>query len=66
MNRPTDVCEDCGAVVPEGKAGCQRVFDEVIAREFSDYIYSQCRRCRRADILILVAHPVCSGFTGVL
>lgn len=43
-SRPDDVCEDCGAAVPEGKAGCQRMFEEVIAREFSDYRYGRIHR----------------------
>lgn len=41
---PGDVCEDCGALVSEGKIGCQRIFEEVIAREFSDYRYGRTHR----------------------
>ena len=43
-NQPDGVCVDCGAAVPEGKVGCQRMFEEVIAREFSDYRYGRIHR----------------------
>ena len=32
-------CPDCGVAVDGGRAGCQGLFDEVLAREFSDYRY---------------------------
>lgn len=38
------VCEDCGAVVAEGKAGCLKLFEEILAREFSDYRYGKIHR----------------------
>lgn len=34
-NKSVDICEDCGAVVVEGKISCLKLFEEVIAREFS-------------------------------
>ncbi|MFQ5739925.1 MAG: DUF5946 family protein [Acidobacteriota bacterium] len=37
-------CDECGALVPEGKAGCQELFDEVLAREFGDYRYGRLHR----------------------
>jgi hypothetical protein len=37
-------CEDCGALTLFGNAGCQRLFDEVLAREFSDYRYARLHR----------------------
>lgn len=40
----SDVCEDCGAVVAEGKAGCLKIFEEIIAGEFSDYRYGKIHR----------------------
>jgi hypothetical protein len=43
-NKSVDVCEDCGAVAAEGKAGCLKLFEEVIAREFSDYSYGKIHR----------------------
>ena len=43
-NKSVDICEDCGAVVAEGKAGCLKLFEEVIAREFSDYRYGKIHR----------------------
>jgi len=39
-----DTCDDCGAVVPEGKAGCLKIFEAVLAREFSDYRYGKIHR----------------------
>ena len=39
-----DVCEDCGAVVSEGKAGCQRMFEEVLVKDYSDYWYAKTHR----------------------
>ncbi|HKR61098.1 MAG TPA: DUF5946 family protein [Pyrinomonadaceae bacterium] len=39
-----DVCEDCGAAVAEGKAGCLKIFEEILAREFSDYRYGRIHR----------------------
>jgi hypothetical protein len=38
------VCEECGAAVPEGSDDCQRLFDEVLAREFGDYRYAKLHR----------------------
>jgi len=62
-NYPHDVaCQECGAVVPEGKAGCLKVFEEIIAREFSDYRYGRIHRLT-VDVYSL-QHPeeyMCSG-----
>jgi hypothetical protein len=41
---PQDVCEDCGAFVAEGKVGCLKIFEEILAREFSDYRYGKIHR----------------------
>src|SRR3712207_1075744 len=43
-NAGRDVCEDCGAVVPDGRAGCLKLFEEILAREFSDYRYGKIHR----------------------
>jgi hypothetical protein len=43
-NTPDDICEDCGAVVAEGKVGCLKIFEEIIAREFSDVRYGRIHR----------------------
>lgn len=43
-NISNDVCGDCGAVVAQGKTGCLKLFEEVIAREFSDYRYGRVHR----------------------
>ncbi|MFN2515230.1 MAG: DUF5946 family protein [Pyrinomonadaceae bacterium] len=43
-NTSDDVCEDCGAVVAQGKAGCLKLFEEILAREFSDYRYGKIHR----------------------
>ncbi len=39
-----EVCEDCGAIVAEGRAGCLKLFEEILAREFSDYRYGRAHR----------------------
>ena len=39
--RPHGSCPECGAVVNGGRAACQQLFDEVLAREFGDYRYSR-------------------------
>ena len=39
-----DVCEDCGAVVAQGKTGCLKLFEEILAREFSDYRFGKIHR----------------------
>ncbi len=39
-----DVCDDCGAVVAQGKAGCLKIFEEILAKEFSDYRYGKTHR----------------------
>jgi hypothetical protein len=44
LTTPNDVCEDCGAVVAEGKAGCLKLFEEILAKEFSDYRYGKIHR----------------------
>lgn len=36
-----DRCQACGAEVRGGRAGCQRLFNEVIAREFGDSRYAR-------------------------
>ena len=37
-------CPECGAPVVGGREACQRVFDEVLAREFGDYRYARLHR----------------------
>ena len=34
-------CPECGAGVSGGRAACQGLFDEVLAREFGDYRYAR-------------------------
>ena len=34
-------CPECGVEVKGGRAGCQQLFDEVLAREFGDYRYAR-------------------------
>ena len=43
-NKSVDICEECGAVAAEGKTGCLKLFEEVIAREFSNYHYGKIHR----------------------
>lgn len=40
----SDTCGDCGAVVANGKSGCLGLFEEILAREFSDYRYGKIHR----------------------
>jgi hypothetical protein len=37
-------CHECGAVVSGGRAACQTLFDEVLAREFGDFRYGRIHR----------------------
>ncbi|HEU4932721.1 MAG TPA: DUF5946 family protein [Pyrinomonadaceae bacterium] len=39
-----EVCESCGEVVPDGKTGCVKLFEAILAREFSDYRYGKIHR----------------------
>src|SRR5262245_45089265 len=48
-------CPECGAANDGGRAGCQKLFDEVIAREFSDYRYGRVHRLT-VDVYAL-QHP---------
>src|SRR5262245_31788018 len=41
---PGDHCEACGAVASEGRNGCQTLFDQILAREFSDYRFGRLHR----------------------
>ena len=43
-DRSKDRCGDCGSLVEDGKAGCIKVFEEVIAKEFGDYRYGRIHR----------------------
>jgi hypothetical protein len=43
-NDTSGVCEDCGAAVAGGRDVCLKLFEEVIAREFSDYRYGRIHR----------------------
>ena len=44
MDASNETCPDCGAAVAGGRIGCQTLFDEVLAREFSDYRYGRLHR----------------------
>ena len=43
MTRET-CCPECGAEVPQGREACQKLFDDVLAREFGDYRYARMHR----------------------
>jgi uncharacterized protein DUF5946 len=43
-NTSGQVCQDCGATVAQGKAGCLKIFEEILAREFGDYRYGRIHR----------------------
>lgn len=49
-------CPECGAEVQGGRAGCQQLFDEVLAREFGDYRYA--REHRLMVDAYSLQHPV--------
>ena len=45
VEKGTDgVCHDCGAVVAEGRVGCQRLFEEALVLDYSDYRYAKAHR----------------------
>jgi len=48
------MCPECGART-DGRAGCQQLFDEILAREFSDYRYGRTHRLT-VDVYAL-QHP---------
>lgn len=48
-------CPECGAAVHGGRAGCQRLFEEILAREFGDYRYAREHRLT-VDVYAL-QHP---------
>jgi uncharacterized protein DUF5946 len=48
-------CPECGAAVPQGREACQKLFDEVLAREFGDYRYARMHRLT-VDVYAL-QHP---------
>ncbi len=39
-----NICPDCGAGIPSGMENCRQIFDEVLAREFSDFRYGRVHR----------------------
>jgi Family of unknown function (DUF5946) len=39
-----DICSACGAKVQEGRAGCRKIFEEVLVRDYSDYRYGRSHR----------------------
>ena len=43
-NASDSICEDCGAAAIQGKAGCRQMFEEILAKEFSDYRYGKIHR----------------------
>lgn len=44
LDESDDRCEDCGAVVAKGRVGCLQLFEEILAKEFSDYRYGRIHR----------------------
>jgi hypothetical protein len=39
-----DICADCGTSAEQGKVGCLKLFEEILAKEFSDYRYGRIHR----------------------
>ena len=48
-------CTECGAEITDDDSSCQQLFEEVIAREFSDYTYAAAHRLT-VDVYAL-QHP---------
>ena len=44
MASSSTTCPACGAVLPPGVGECQTLFDELLAREFTDYRYARLHR----------------------
>jgi uncharacterized protein DUF5946 len=44
QNPSLDRCSGCGLVVAGGTAGCRRIFDDLLARDFSDVAYFRVHR----------------------
>ena len=44
QNSPDDVCTSCGVAVSGGRDGCQRLFEEMLVRDYSDYRYARVHR----------------------
>jgi hypothetical protein len=38
------ICEDCGAILSEGRIGCRKLFEEVLVKDYSDYRYAETHR----------------------
>jgi hypothetical protein len=51
----TESCSGCGLNVPGGASGCQSIFEELLARDFSDPVYFRVHRML-VDIYAL-QHP---------
>lgn len=41
---PDNICDDCRAVIPGGRAGCQKLFEKILVRKYSDYNYGKIHR----------------------
>jgi len=41
---PDEPCPGCGLIAPGGAAGCQAIFDELLARDFSEPLYFRVHR----------------------
>jgi hypothetical protein len=50
-----EACGECGFVVPGGSAGCQRAFEELVARDFSNVLFGRWHRAL-VDVYAL-QHP---------
>lgn len=43
-NEPADRCGECGMMVEGGSTGCHRLFEELLARDFSNPLYFRSHR----------------------
>src|SRR5688572_9455986 len=65
MTEPT-ACPSCGAVVTGGAAGCQALFEEQLARDFSDARYFAVHRLQVDTYSVQHTERYCGGRHGLV
>jgi hypothetical protein len=65
MSEPT-ACPSCGAVVADGTAGCQALFEELLARDFSDARYFAVHRLQVDTYSVQHPERYCQGRHGMV
>jgi len=61
MENATERCDGCGLPVAGGTAGCRALFDELIARDFSDPLYFRCHRMLVDTYCLQHPDPYCTS-----